>query len=96
MTVVTVPAVGADAAGPSGLADRAADHDLVAVAGVEALAAARTAGLEPDVRFGTPQAVEEAAARGLDVLLVAVAGAVSAHTDRLREQHIRYEVVDSA
>ncbi len=96
VTVVTVPGVGEDGEAPGDLDGRAAGHDLVAVAGVEALAAARTAGLEPDVRFGTPQAVEEAAARGLDVLLVAVAGAVSAHTDRLREQNIRYEVVDAA
>ena len=94
VTVLTVPAVGEAAEPPADLDGRAADHDLVAVAGVEALAAARAAGLEPDVRFGTPGAVEEAAARGLDVLLVAVAGAVSAHTDRLREQNIRYEVVD--
>ncbi|MDZ7701766.1 MAG: MarR family transcriptional regulator [Halobacteriales archaeon] len=95
VTVVSVPAVAGEAreVAPD-LVERADAHDLLAVAGVEALAAVRTAGLEPDVRFGTPQAVEEAAARGLDVLLVAVQSAVSAHTDRLREQNIRYEVLD--
>ena len=95
VTVAAVPAVGTEGRGPepgtlAGLAD---DHDLTAVSGVEALAAVRGAGLEPDVRFGTVAAVEAAAARGLDVLLVAVEGSVSAHTDRLREGNIRYEVV---
>ncbi len=98
VTVVAVPAV-ASADGepdPADLETMAEEHALLAVAGVEALAAVRTAGLSADVRFGTPQAVEEAAARGLDVLLVAVQSAISAHTDRLREQNIRYEVVDAS
>lgn len=96
VTVVPVPAVGSDGIAPTldRLGELAAEHDLLAVAGVEALATVRTTGLEADLRFGTPQAVEEAAARGLDVLVVAVQSAVSAHTDRLREQHIRYEVVE--
>ncbi len=98
VSVLAVPPVGQEAAGPdeARLADLAADHDLLAVAGVEALAVVRAAGREPDVRFGTVQAVEEAAARGLDVLLVAVESAVSGHTDRLREGNIRYEVVTGA
>jgi putative transcriptional regulator len=97
VTVVPVPAVGGEEDPPDSdrLGELAGEHDRLAVAGVEALAAIRSAGLEADLRFGTPQAVEEAAARGLDVLLVAVQSAVSAHTDRLREQHIRYEVVDT-
>jgi putative transcriptional regulator len=55
----------------------------------------RSAELDPDVRFGSALAVEEAAARGLDVALVAVQSSVSAHTDRLRAGNIRYEVVES-
>lgn len=97
VTVVTVPAVADEGFDPETavLDDRAAEHDLVAVAGVEALVAARADDLAVDIRFGSPAAVEAAAARGLDVLLIAVDDAVSAHTDRLRAQNIRYEVVEA-
>ncbi|MEF8856671.1 MAG: Crp/Fnr family transcriptional regulator, partial [Haloplanus sp.] len=67
-----------------------------ATAGTEALVAARVADLDPDLRFGTPQAVNEAAVRGLDVLLLAVADDLSTHLDRLRESNVSYEVVDTA
>jgi putative transcriptional regulator len=99
VTVVSVPRVqdgGSRAVDPGALAGRAGEHDRVAVAGTEALVAARAAGLEPDVRFGTPLAVQEAAMKGLNVLLVAVATRLSEHTDRLREQNISYEVVEAA
>jgi len=97
VTIATLPPVGNDGPmpTPNRLAQSTAQHDRLAVAGVEAVAAVREAGLEADIRFGTPQALEAAAARGLDVLLVAVETTVSAHTDRLREQNIRYEVVES-
>lgn len=96
VTVVTVPTVatGGTPPRPEDLRTRATSHDLVAVAGVEGLAAARAADIRIDIRFGSPAAVEAAAARGLDVLLVAVDDAVSSHTDRLRAQNIRYEVVE--
>jgi putative transcriptional regulator len=96
--IITVPAVGSEGEQPepSTLQEAAAEHDLLAAAGVEAIASIRTAGREADVRFGTPQAVEAAAARGLDVLLVAVETTVSAHTDRLRDQNIRYEIIHAA
>jgi len=77
------------------VADHAVDHDLVAVAGVEAVAAARTAGLSPNVRFGTAEAVREAATKGLDVFLLVVADRLSAHTDTLRDGNITYEVLDA-
>jgi putative transcriptional regulator len=95
VSVLAVTPVGREDGGgdPAAIEELAGGHDLVAAAGVEALAAVRAAGLEADVRFGTVRAVEEAAARGLDVLLVAVESAVSAHTDRLREGNIQYEVV---
>jgi putative transcriptional regulator len=99
VTAVTVPGIrkgGSAAIDPAVVADHAADHDLLAVAGVEALAAARAADLDPDLRFGTPLAVQEAATRGLDVLLVVVADELSAHVDRLREVSVSYEVVDAA
>ncbi|WP_058365150.1 DUF7839 domain-containing protein [Haloparvum sedimenti] len=81
---------------PAAIADYAADHDLIAVAGTEAYAAARRADVRPDIRFGTVEGVAEAAVRGLDVLLLAVANALSRHTSRLREDGIRYEVRDPA
>ncbi|WP_255152033.1 MarR family transcriptional regulator [Halorarius halobius] len=99
VTVVSVPPVqegGSSVVDPGRVRALAADHDLLAVAGTEALAAADAAGLDPDVRFGTPAAVEEAAAKGLDVLLLAATNLLSAHTDRLREQNIGYEVVEAA
>lgn len=99
VTAVSVPTVengGSAAVDPTTLVDRVEAHDLLAAAGTEALAAVRAAELEPDIRFGTPLAVQEAATKGLDVLLVAVADRVSAHTDELHEQNIGYEVIDAA
>jgi putative transcriptional regulator len=99
VAAVSIPRVqdGGSAAVPaSTVRDHAAGCDLVAAAGTEALAAAAAAGIDPDVRFGTPQAVSEAAARGLDVCLLAVADELSTHLDRLRDEGIGYEVVDPA
>jgi putative transcriptional regulator len=99
VTAVSIPRVqdGGSAAVANGtILDGGAGADLVATAGTEALVAARAAGLDPDVRFGTPQAVSEAAVRGLDVLLLAVADELSTHLDRLREHNVNYEVVDPA
>ncbi|MFB6282203.1 MAG: MarR family transcriptional regulator [Haloferacaceae archaeon] len=99
VTAITVPGIregGSSAVDPAVVADHADAHDLLAAAGVEALAAVRAAGRDPDLRFGTPLAVQEAAARGLDVLLVVVADELSPHVDRLREVSVNYEVVDAA
>jgi len=98
VTVVEVPSVqsgGSRAADAETLQACAADADLVAAAGTEALTALRAADVEPDQRFGTATAVEEAATKGLDVLLVAVSDCVSTHTDRLRDSAVGYEVVDA-
>lgn len=99
VTIVSVPRVnegGSTAVDGDRIRDLVDDHDLLAVAGTEALAVAWTADLDPDIRFGTPTAVQEAAAKGLDVLLVATTSELSAHTDRLREQNVSYEVVEAA
>ncbi|MFB6106858.1 MAG: MarR family transcriptional regulator [Halobacteriaceae archaeon] len=99
VTVIAVPRVGVGgsrAVDAAAAAAAARDHDVVAVAGTEALVAARRAGLDPEVRFGTPAAVREAATKGLDVLLFATTTTLSAHTDRLREANIGYEVIDAA
>lgn len=98
VTAVVVPSVregGSSAVDTDALASLAAETDVVVATGTEALAAVRGLGREPDVRFGTVDAVSEAAMRGLDVLLVAVAGDLSAHTDGLRETAVSYEVVDA-
>ncbi|MFB6298474.1 MAG: MarR family transcriptional regulator [Salinirussus sp.] len=97
VTVVPVPTVrngGSDAVDADAVSDLAADHDLLAVAGTEALAASHRAGLDPDVQFGTADAVREAATKGLDVLLLAVSDRLSTHTDTLQDGSIGYEVVD--
>jgi putative transcriptional regulator len=98
VTVVSVPTVrngGSRGVAAGTVARLAADHDLIAVAGTEAAAVARHANLDPDLRFGTEAGVREAATKGLDVLLVAVAGSISAHTDKLQDGSITYEVVDA-
>jgi putative transcriptional regulator len=95
--VVSVPRVhegGSAAVDTDALVERAADLDLLAVAGGEALAAVERAPLDPDIRFGVPAAVTEAAHRGLDVLVVASVTELSAITDALREGDLGYDVVD--
>ncbi|WP_435180985.1 winged helix-turn-helix transcriptional regulator [Halorussus sp. AFM4] len=99
VTAISVPRVqdgGSAAVDRSTVAEHAEAHDLLATAGTEALAVAESTDREPDVRFGTPLAVREAATKGLDVLLLAATDDLSTHTDRLREQNISYEVVDAA
>lgn len=97
VTVVSVPSVqngGSSAIDPEHVRERAVEHDLLAVAGNEALATAFSAGLDPDIRFGTAQAVAEATAKGLSVLSLAVESKVAIQTDTLRKQNVTYEVVD--
>jgi len=98
VTVLTVPTVrdgGSAAVDPEVVSAHTGTHDLLAVAGVEALAAARNCGLAPDIRFGTPDAVREAATKGQDVLLLVVTGQLSLHTDALRDGTVSYEVIDA-
>jgi len=99
VTVVSIPRVqngGSAVVDAERVSETAGKHDLVAVAGVEAVVAARAADLAPDIRFGSPAAVQEAATKGLDVLLLSSTDLLSAHTDRLRDQNLGYEVVDAA
>jgi putative transcriptional regulator len=99
VTIVSVPQVedgGSSAVDPNRITELAEKHDLIAVGGVEAIAVADSAALEPDIRFGSTAAVREAAAKGLDTLLLASADLLSAHTDELGERNLSYEVVDVA
>jgi putative transcriptional regulator len=98
VTIISIPQIrsgGSRTVEPERVAAVATDHDLVATAGTEALVAARGADLEPDIRFGTPEAVQEAATKGQDVLLLATTTELSRHSDRLRENNISYEVLDA-
>lgn len=97
VTIVSVPAVTDHAPAdldPVTVSETLEGHELLAVAGTEALAMARSVDREPDIRFGTPDAVREAAAKGVDVVVLAVTAEQSAITDRLREQNIGYEVIE--
>jgi len=99
VTIVSIPRVqhgGSSSVDPERIAGMTADHDLLAVGGVEAIAAAAAADVDPDIRYGSTSAVREAAAKGLDVLLVSTTDLVPAHTDTLRDQNLSYEVVDVA
>ena len=99
VTVVSVPRVqdgGSRAVDPEHVQGLAAEHDLVATAGTEAYVAADRCDLTPNVRFGSAAAVQEAATKGLSVLVLASTNELSAHTDRLRDANISYEVVDPA
>lgn len=97
VTVISVPLVqdGGSRRVATEMVDRQAEtHDLLAAAGPEAVATARRADRSPDITFGTVDAVREAALKGLDVLLLAVTDELSAHTDRLRDDNLTYEVLD--
>jgi len=99
VTAVSVPQVqdgGSTAVSSQRIAEMAEQHDLIAVGGVEAIAVTEAANITPDIRFGSPSAVREAAAKGLDILLIASTDMLSTHTDKLRDQNLSYEVVDIA
>ncbi len=72
------------------------EYDLFAVTGTEAVAVARQVDVEPDVRFGVAEAVREAAAKGVSVLVVAADDQVSEITDALSEDGVGYEIVDAS
>jgi putative transcriptional regulator len=96
VTVLPVPAVTDTGSVDSSVltATRPAES-LLAVAGTEAYALATQADARPDIRFGTTDAVAEAAVRGLDVLLVVTADQLPQHTARLRDENIPHEVLDA-
>lgn len=98
VAIVSIPQVqkgGSRAVDGDRVEELAEEHDLIAVAGTEAVALADRTNLHPDIRFGAADGVQEAAAKGLDVLLLAVTDTLSKHTDKLREQNVSYEVVDA-
>jgi putative transcriptional regulator len=82
--------------GSPALAEAADSADLVAAAGVEAVAALRDsgAGTEPDVTFAAGEVAADAAGRGLDVVVVATTDLAGRVTDALRDADLTYEVDD--
>jgi len=96
VTVLPVPAVTDTASIDSDvLTATRPPKSLLAVAGTEAYALATRTGANPDIQFGTVDAVAEAAVRGLDVLLAVTSNQLPQHTARLREQNIPHEVLDA-
>ncbi len=97
VTVLPVPTVtDGDPPAADAVSTRLPENGLLAVAGTEAYAFVSRADLQPDVRFGTVEAVAEAAVRGLDVLLVAGTDELPRHTTTLREENVPHRVLDAA
>ncbi|MEF8808317.1 DUF7839 domain-containing protein [Natronomonas sp.] len=80
--------------GSAALAEAAAAADVVAAAGVEAVAALRKSDAEPDVTFAAGEVAADAAGRGLDVVVVATTDLAGRVTDALRDAGLAYEVDD--
>lgn len=80
--------------GSEALGDSAAEADVVAAAGVEAVASLRQSGVEPDVTFAAGEVAADAANRGLDVVVVATTDLGGRVTDALRDAGLAYEVDD--
>jgi putative transcriptional regulator len=95
VTILPVPSVEKTPQLPSNIDDVIGPDALVVAAGIEAVSCLRQAGIEPDIRFGTAVATSEAATRGLDVVLCVVESLLSRHTTVLRDEGIRFEVLDT-
>ncbi len=80
--------------GSERLATKAAESDVVAAAGVEAVAALRESGIDPDVTFAAGAVAADAAGRGIDVVVVVTTDLAGRVTDALRDAGLAYEVDD--
>ena len=79
-------------------ADRqpAGSHGEIAAAdGVEAAVSLRNAGIDPETTFAAGEVAAEAAARGVNVVVVVTADAVGRVTDALRDGGVLYEVTEA-
>ena len=98
VTIIEVPSAqagGSTVIDTNDIIERTEESDLVGVAGPEALAVSRAANIDPDIQYGTHDGVQQAALKGMNVLLIAVENEISKHAERLREFDISYEVVES-
>lgn len=62
--------------------------------GIEALVALRRIGVEPQYRYGVPQAAIEAARSGISFVVVCNSGEVPSLLQKLNEEDIRYMLID--
>jgi putative transcriptional regulator len=69
---------------------------MVGALGIEALAALRKVGKEPDVMFGARESVVEAACLGISSVIVSVDEQIPKLLDRLETEGLKYELVDLA
>ena len=67
---------------------------MVGCLGIEALAAIRKAGAEPDVIFGAKESAVEAAYHGISSLVVSVDEQIPSLLDRLESEGLKYELID--
>ena len=97
VTVVQVPSAragGSRTVPSAGLRTVCADASMVVAAGVEAVVSLRDAGIDPETAFAAGEVAAEAAARGVDVAVVATADTVGRVTDALRDGEVLYEVTE--
>ena len=97
VSIYQVPPVrdgGSRAVDDDGLSAACDDADLVVAAGVEAVVTLRGLGVEPAVVVAAGSDATEAAARGLNVDVVATTDAIGRVTDELRDGDVTYEVRD--
>ncbi len=80
--------------GSERLTEVAKHADLVAAAGVEAVATLRESGIDPETTFAAGAVAADAASRGLDVVVVATTDLAGRVTDALRDAGLAYEVDD--
>jgi len=93
--VLQVPSIRSGRPGDARLAEietACVEADLVVAAGVEAVGALRTVGVEPATHFAAGEVAADAASRGLGVVVVAMADGVGRVTDALRDTGVSYEV----
>ena len=93
VTVFQVAPIRSGRSGSSEALGTAAERaDVVAAAGVEAVAALKMSGIEPDLTFAAGEVAADAAGRGLDVVVVATTDFAGRVTDALRDAGLAYEV----
>ena len=76
------------------MADPPSPNRMVGCLGIEALAAIRKAGAEPDVIFGAKESAVEAAYHGISSLVVSVDEQIPSLLDRLESEGLKYELID--
>jgi putative transcriptional regulator len=96
VTVFQIPPIRSSDPGRSPeLIEAASTADVVAAAGVEAVATLRNSDIEPDVTFAAGEVAADAANRGLDVVVVVTTDLAGRATDALRDAGLTYEVNDA-